>query len=787
MFARLWRFIVDKALNVLIGVLPTIHSISEESNILGVYDDSFILTTNENLVGIVRLEGMSYSNMDAQDLEEHFSNRQLALDGLENFVVRLYTKRREYILNGAIDTPNEYAKAIMERFERKSIFENHYYIVLETTNKAQGILEHHRERLITEDKTSKSVYNHKLLHHKAIKLREAIHKVEFALQAYKPSVLSALKVLEFYAELINGVDIALNVYGGFLSDSYVAGDVLFKKDYFTHQVQGQTLYKRLIGVKAYESDTITSMVIDALLHQEIPMDIVFSLEPLSTHKAFSFLQERARFSMSNLVKERLAQYQELVKIKRLSMQKCALNVLIQAPSKEALDTRTQIVLNTLSQGGIVGVVETLGLRVGYFSLFPERIYLNHRLRYQTSKALACLMVFEKQFMGFKANSWGDKPLSVFKHLDASPYLFNFHNQAVRYKNNEDVPKVNGHTMVIGATGSGKTTLMAFLMASALKYPQLKILAFDRLQGLYSFARYCNANYHNKKDCGINPLTLPDTVLNREFLQSFYQIMMGVDSMQVSECHNIATTLSSLYNTLKPETFNLLDFKNALYKMPNKHFSLALEPYINNPLFNAMHDSVDFSCALNVINLDGLSQNAKDLGLLAYYIFYKMMDYARENKGGFLLFLDEFKSYIENDALNSHIYTLITQARKANGVVVLALQDIHQLQGVKNAQSFVRNMGTLIFYPQKNIDTKSLQEYFGVRLSDSERFFLENTPSFARQILVKNMGSGISNIVDVDLSSLGELVSVFNSNTSWVQKVQRLEKEYPNDWRQRLLL
>lgn len=69
------------------------------------------------------------------------------------------------------------------------------------------------------------------------------------------------------------------------------------------------------------------------------------------------------------------------------------------------------------------------------------------------------------------------------------------------------------------------------------------------------------------------------------------------------------------------------------------------------------------------------------------MFYKILEESRKNDSGFLVFLDEFKSYVENDLLNAKINALITQARKANGVVVLALQDIYQLSGVKNAHSF----------------------------------------------------------------------------------------------------
>ncbi|BEG56767.1 hypothetical protein NHP21005_04550 [Helicobacter sp. NHP21005] len=185
-------------------------------------------------------------------------------------------------------------------------------------------------------------------------------------------------------------------------------------------------------------------------------------------------------------------------------------------------------------------------------------------------------------------------------------------------------------------------------------------------------------------------------------------------------------------------------------------------------------------------MDAISANPKDLGLLAYYIFYKILHRALEKQEGFLLFVDEFKSYATNETLNTHINTLITQARKANGVVVLALQDTNQLASIPNAASFVKNMGTLIFYPQKHIDSTQLSQDLGIQLSYMETHFLENTPLTSQQVLVKNMADGSSNIIHVGLQGLGTHLRIFNSNAAHVKRLQALMQAHPDTWREVLL-
>ncbi|WQW25016.1 VirB4 family type IV secretion/conjugal transfer ATPase [Helicobacter pylori] len=777
--------IKQKVSNYFLGALPKSYSMSEENNILGLYDEHFLLTKNENLVGILRLEGVSYTHLSTEQLQDLFTERQMALDSLEKVVARLVVKRRKIDYKQSIQSDSQYLQAILNQFENKEVYENRYFLVLESTHSLHGVLEHKKKSFMHANRE-----NFKdILSYKAHFLQETLKSLEIQLKNYAPKLLNSKEVLNFYAEYINGFDLPLKpLVGGYLSDSYIASSITFEKDYFIQESFNQKTYNRLIGIKAYESERITSIAVGALLYQETPLDIIFSIEPMSAHKTLSFLKERAKFSMSNLVKNELLEYQELVKTKRLSMQKFALNILIKAPSLEDLDAQTSLILGLLFKENLVGVIETFGLKGGYFSFFPERIYLNHRLRFLTSKALACLMVFERQNLGFKANSWGNSPLSVFKNLDYSPFLFNFHNQEVSHNNAKEIARVNGHTLVIGATGSGKSTLISYLMMSALKYQNMRLLAFDRMQGLYSFTEFFKGHYHDGQSFSINPFCLEPNLQNLEFLQSFFLSMFDLapsrDKEALEDMNAISGAIKSLYETLYPKDFSLLDFKETLKRTSSNQLGLSLEPYLNNPLFNALNDAFNSSAFLNVINLDAITQNPKDLGLLAYYLFYKILEESRKNDSGFLVFLDEFKSYVENDLLNTKINALITQARKANGVVVLALQDIYQLSGVKNAHSFLSNMGTLILYPQKN--ARELKHNFNVPLSETEISFLENTPLYARQVLVKNLGNGSSNMIDVSLESLGRYLKIFNSDSSHVNKVKALQKDYPTEWREKLL-
>lgn len=50
-------------------------------------------------------------------------------------------------------------------------------------------------------------------------------------------------------------------------------------------------------------------------------------------------------------------------------------------------------------------------------------------------------------------------------------------------------------MIIGVIGVGKIIFISYLMMSVLKYFNIDILVFDRLNGLYFFIKYFDGIYN----------------------------------------------------------------------------------------------------------------------------------------------------------------------------------------------------------------------------------------------------------------------------------------------------
>ncbi|EJB92836.1 hypothetical protein HPHPH18_1841 [Helicobacter pylori Hp H-18] len=140
-----------------------------------------------------------------------------------------------------------------------------------------------------------------------------------ALREFKPTLLNSKEVLNFYAEYINGKYIAFNLKLKRLSDSYIASNVHFKKDYFVIEFQNQNTFCACVGIKAYESEEISSLPISTLLHTQIELDLIFHIRSLGQFESLNFLKTKKKLTLSKIVKADIDNYIELVQANRLSM------------------------------------------------------------------------------------------------------------------------------------------------------------------------------------------------------------------------------------------------------------------------------------------------------------------------------------------------------------------------------------------------------------------------------------------------------------------------------------
>lgn len=173
-------------------------------------------------------------------------------------------------------------------------------------------------------------------------------------------------------------------------------------------------------------------------------------------------------------------------------------------------------------------------------------------------------------------------------------------------------------MIIGGTGSGKTTLISWLMLNCLKY-DINILSFDKLNGLYALTNYLNGEYidgnNEEIPFQLNPFSLEYSNENKNFLIDWLSIYLNINKDEISDTEAIVSiekVIDQTFRVLKQQNipFNILEIKDAIIKQENDNIKMKLESASNNPIFNALEDSINMNNKINVINMDFIESMKK---------------------------------------------------------------------------------------------------------------------------------------------------------------------------------
>jgi type IV secretion system protein VirB4 len=209
--------------------------------------------------------------------------------------------------------------------------------------------------------------------------------------------------------------------------------------------------------------------------------------------------------------------------------------------------------------GVSPVVEDFASKAAFFSMIPGFDDFPRGFNILSGAAAATLPL---NFIpgGIPNSDWGRGPIVVFPTSAGTPYQFQFHVS--------DQPGAVGHTLVIGPTGGGKTTLFSFLIAQSLRHPKLKAFFFDRNRGaeiftLASGGKYISLQNHLQNAdrvaasfvANLNPLKMEDNENNRAFLRKWLAMLANTE--KPSDLDEIARSVSVV--------FDYLDDKDKLLK------------------------------------------------------------------------------------------------------------------------------------------------------------------------------------------------------------------------------
>ena len=424
--------------------------------------------------------------------------------------------------------------------------------------------------------------------------------------------------------------------------------------------------------------------------------------------------------------------------------------------------------------------ERYNLLNAFFATVPGNRHFNLRKLWALNSNHADLSFFFTVSEGARRNAHLEREyLAILESCHGTPYYLNLHSGDV------------GHTLVLGATGSGKSFTLNFLLQSLQKYDPLTFI-FDLGASYESLTRAFGGSYLNVglKTPGftINPFSLQPTPENLNFLYMFLRVLIeaqGRYELATADERALFSAIERHYK-LPPEIRTLTNFASILGPLGERLHRWTQAGQFGH-LFDNVEDTLTFS-RFQTFNFDGWSDYPDILEPLLFYVLQRASSEIErpQNTATFKVFvIDEAWIFLKNQTIRDWITRAEKTWRKKNAAMVLATQSVVELAASEMLHIVNESCPTKIFLANPNIDRKLYAEIF--QFKDTELELLESLVP-KRDLLLKQPGATKKLRLEVD--ALTYWIATNNARDNLrkqeyfarfgpEQGLLRLAEDYPN--------
>ena len=304
-----------------------------------------------------------------------------------------------------------------------------------------------------------------------------------------------------------------------------------------------------------------------------------------------------------------------------------------------------------------------------------------------------------------AHLGGRECLAVFETEHHTPYFWNLHDGDV------------GHALLLGASGSGKSFLLNFIITHAQKYDPFTVI-FD-LGGSHEHltARLGGSVWRiglTHRDFTINPFCLEPTSENRHFLVSFIRVLLqsgGQYRVTMQDDRDLHDAVENIY-ALDPPQRRLFTLANLLPRALSQH----LHRWIQGGPYEALFDHAEDTLTLQRIqcfDFEGLEKYPLLLEPLLFYVLHRASasigsaDPARLK----LFILDEAWRFVQDGTLKAYITEALKTWRKRNAAMLLATQSSEDFAAPDLLRTVVESCPTKFFLANPGMDLDRARQLF----------------------------------------------------------------------------
>lgn len=733
-------------------------------------DNMTIRLKGDGLVRAFRIGGIQNAMNDKSTEQRLFEIKQSLFNQIKdnNIVLRFYTIRSKTNYDDDYEFDQPILQKIYNKWKKQGlkIFDNQHYLVINVYGTdAEERINAHTNTILSV----LSVYKTVLLKHSDIGNVAALFG-KILSPVSKPNILS---VNENMNDLISSDNV-----------EFLSGGII--KYNFGSEVK----FASIVSIKV-APDAIDSDFFEAVMGVQCEMTTMNAFTVHNTSGIDRILRQKQSSESSNKNSEQIVFAQieqaQIQTDENIEGNQIFVNFypMFMVFGKNIEDVGNNISeIKKISAGyGITPVVEDIAAKVSFFSMIPGFDDFPRGFNILSGPAAAALPLNSIPG-GVSDSDWGRGPIVVFPTSAGTPYQFQFHVSAN--------PGAVGHTLVIGPTGGGKTTLFSFLIAQSLRHPKLKAFFFDRNRGAEIFTLAAQGKYislENKSqnsdkivasfNAKLNPLKMEGSEINRAFLRKW--ITMLSNAVTPEDLDEIARAVSVNFDYLDDRDKLLRNLHVACFSSGG-NIRGALKKWVDplqyGNVFNDDVDTLDLFSRLTTFDFTDVLNDVVLSPAVISYILHRINSVTVSSGAPALIMIDETAPMLENKMFRDNFISGLQEGRKNRQAYMAAFQRANIIDKL-GIGDVVRGQAQTVLFFRNPAATN--EDYVHWKLNPTEIAFIKGTlyPNLKRAVLLSRPVTGESVILNTELGGLGNLLKLFESGRPSVMLAEELYRQFGN--------
>lgn len=546
-------------------------------------------------------------------------------------------------------------------------------------------------------------------------------------------------------------------------------------------------YAVIVNIRDCGEKTMES-VIKEVLGLEAEITVYHSMHPLnSAREGITLAREGKSAPFMNLSISAGAEYRAVSEMvegnvsgNRASLLQYSMHVIIYASTvKECIAVESQV-NSILARTGGTPVRERITAQAVWFSMFQYDKYWPRMYRMLSSN-IAANLYLQRVNTGMQKSDWIPEPLTFFRSMYGAAYGMQLHANEER--------QAPGHCVMIGPTGKGKTTFISFLAGQAMRIPELRVFFFDRHHGLKVFTECVGGRYvtfdGETTSASMNPLHLPESGANKQFLVRFLKRLAQVDNSAAEG--EIVRAIDLVYGGDLAKSERRLSDIHSLAFSAHGGVRAKLDRWVKEgayaAYFNADEDSLDLRqnrmVSFDMTNI--LKEDSQIATPVMDYIIHRLRMLSSETGDPALIFIDETEPMLQNpEFAKDFVRVGLQEGRKARQAYVLAFQRVEAIKAAGMSEMIRGQCKTAFFFRNPTALEDDFKEW---DLNSAEIAFIQNKEfqNYPYAVLVKKYDTGESAIIDCDMKSLGRYFNAYQSGNTDQRLLAAAKERHGEHW------